>query len=50
MSAEEVERKIRDVNDMFVEARELIADALDSQGTKYFAEDLEVPRNSLSHL
>ena len=31
------------VNDMFVEARELIADALDSQGSTYFEDDLKVP-------
>jgi hypothetical protein len=42
MSAEELQRSIDNVNYLFTEARELIADALDSAGTKYFEEDLNV--------
>lgn len=42
LTPEDVEHRMRGVNDLFVEARELIADALDSQGTKYFEEDLDV--------
>lgn len=37
-------RAYREVNDLFVEARELIADALDSQGSTYFEDDLDVRR------
>ena len=38
------------VNDMFVEARELIADALDSQGSTYFEDDLKVPCSPVAWL
>jgi hypothetical protein len=47
MSAEELQRSIDNVNYLFTEARELIADALDSAGTKYFEEDLHVGSISL---
>ena len=42
LSAPELEKKMAEVNDLFVEARELIADALDSQGSTYFEDDLDV--------
>jgi len=42
LSAAELDKKMGEVNDLFVEARELIADALDSQGSTYFEDDLDV--------
>lgn len=42
MSAAELDKKMGEVNELFVEARELIADALDSQGSTYFEDDLDV--------
>jgi hypothetical protein len=42
MSAAELDKKVGEVNELFVEARELIADALDSQGSTYFEDDLDV--------
>ena len=39
--AAELDKKMGEVNDLFVEARELIADALDSQGSTYFEDDLD---------
>jgi hypothetical protein len=45
LSPEELQRSIDNVNYLFTEARELIADALDSAGTKYFEEDLHVGRS-----
>ena len=42
LTADELQRNIDNVNYLFTEARELIADALDSAGTKYFEEDLKV--------
>ena len=41
LSAGELDQKMGVVNDLFVEARELIADALDSQGSTYFEDDLD---------
>eukprot|EP00277_Geminigera_cryophila_P043668 CAMPEP_0173080940 /NCGR_PEP_ID=MMETSP1102-20130122/16727_1 /TAXON_ID=49646 /ORGANISM="Geminigera sp., Strain Caron Lab Isolate" /LENGTH=174 /DNA_ID=CAMNT_0013954927 /DNA_START=141 /DNA_END=665 /DNA_ORIENTATION=- len=41
LSAAELDKKMGEVNDLFVEARELIADALDSQGSTYFEDDLD---------
>ena len=42
LSAAQLDKKMGEVNDLFVEARELIADALDSQGSTYFEDDLDV--------
>lgn len=42
MTSDELQKRIDNVNYLFTEARELIADALDSAGTKYFEEDLKV--------
>lgn len=39
--AAELDKKMGEVNELFVEARELIADALDSQGSTYFEDDLD---------
>eukprot|EP00293_Proteomonas_sulcata_P010304 CAMPEP_0184289918 /NCGR_PEP_ID=MMETSP1049-20130417/2286_1 /TAXON_ID=77928 /ORGANISM="Proteomonas sulcata, Strain CCMP704" /LENGTH=217 /DNA_ID=CAMNT_0026596905 /DNA_START=47 /DNA_END=701 /DNA_ORIENTATION=- len=41
MSSEDVDQKMQDINIEFVEARELIQDALDAQGSTYFEEDLK---------
>ena len=41
LSAGELEQKMGEINELFVEARELIADALDSQGSTYFEDDLD---------
>jgi hypothetical protein len=41
MSAVDLDKKMGEVNALFVEARELIADALDSQGSTYFEDDLD---------
>ena len=46
MSAAELDKKMGEVNELFVEARELIADALDSQGSTYFEDDLDVSARS----
>lgn len=43
ISESDVNAEMGSINDLFVEARELIADALDSQGSTYFDDDLEVP-------
>ena len=42
ISDSDVNAEMGSINDLFVEARELIADALDSQGSTYFEDDLEV--------
>ena len=42
ITPEELQKRIDNINYLFTEARELIADALDSAGTKYFEEDLKV--------
>ena len=42
LTAADLDKKMGEVNDLFVEARELIADALDSQGSTYFEDDLDV--------
>ena len=42
ISDSDVNAEMGTINDLFVEARELIADALDSQGSTYFEDDLEV--------
>ena len=34
--------KLQDIDELFVEARELLSDALDSFGTTYFEDDLDV--------
>ena len=46
MSAAELDKKMGEVNELFVEARELFADALDSQGSTYFEDDLDVSARS----
>uniref|UniRef100_A0A6T8IYC8 Uncharacterized protein n=1 Tax=Hemiselmis andersenii TaxID=464988 RepID=A0A6T8IYC8_HEMAN len=41
LSAEAYKESVDDINSQFAEARLLIEDALDSQGTTYFEEDLD---------
>jgi len=45
ISESDVNAEMGSINDLFVEARELIADALDSQGSTYFDDDLEDARD-----
>lgn len=47
-TAADLDKKMGEVNDLFVEARELIADALDSQGSTYFEDDLDDAQHAVN--
>ncbi|XP_035694925.1 uncharacterized protein LOC118428813 [Branchiostoma floridae] len=41
LSQQEIKKKIDEITDLFMEARELLSDAVEAKGTIYFNEDLE---------